>query len=155
MTLRAVLGSLVPLTYREQFHYVVTVPAGTLKSAPQNEALAMPARTVTRINWRVPAGPQGTMGFLIGMGKVALVPQPTGTYVVADGNSGTWDIAEHPDSGGWSCIAYNTGTFPHSIYLTFWAETIERKRQPRELLAAPMLAPVPDLSHAGPPVRRR
>lgn len=142
-------------SYADQFHYVVPVPAGTLQANPQITALAMPPRTVTRIDWRVPPGPQGNMGFLVGINKVPALPLPTGTYVVADGNSGDWQIEGFPDSGAWTCIAYNTGTFQHSVYLTFHTKVIMGRTAPRELLAAPLLAPMPDLAAAGPPIRRR
>lgn len=94
------------------------------------------------------------MGFLVGARSVPIVPQPAGTYQVADGQSGSWDIDGHHDSGDWSCIAYNTGSFSHSVRLTFFTHLLDKPAQPRFTYEAPMLAPVPDLSHAGPPVRR-
>lgn len=141
--------------YREVIHFEVTVPAGTPVAAPLVQVLTMPVRVITAIDWRVPAGAQGCLGFRIGARAIPVVPQPAGTWVIAAGESGSFPLAGHHDSGDWSLIGYNTGTYPHTVYLTFHAELLERRPEERQVIPPWQLGPAPDLADLGPPVRRR
>lgn len=140
---------------REIQEFQVTVPAGTPASAPVRTSIAIPVRIVRRIDWRVPRGPMGTLGFLLSMGGVPVLPVPAGTYVIADGESGTWLVDDQPDSGAWQVTAYNTGAYPHSVYLTLYCDLTSPQAALTPMLAPWSLADAPDLSRRGPPVRRR
>lgn len=107
-------------------HYTATIPAGTPASAPVLVALAMPPREVVAIHWRVPHGPMGSLGWLLAMGGVAVLPQPPGTFVIADNEHGEWTPTDLPDSGAWQVRGYNTGASPHAVYLAFHVQTIGR-----------------------------
>lgn len=133
-------------------HFTATVPAGTPKLTPVTVAIAMPPRIVLSVDWRVPAGPMGVFGWYLAMGGVPVQPQPGGTFVVAHDEHGSWNLAGQPDSGAWQVIGYNTGTNPHSVYLAFHVDLIERPAQLAPLLPAWEIGPSPDLSKAGPPV---
>lgn len=139
---------------REIQEFQVTVPAGTPASAPLLSSIATPIRVVTRIDWRVPRGPMGTLAFLIAMGGVPVLPLPAGTYVVADGESGTWLVDGQPDSGAWQVKAYNTGAYPHSVYVTLYCDLTSPPDQLTPMLAPWSITDAPDLSRRGPPVRR-
>lgn len=130
------------------------MPAGTLQANPLRTAITVPVRTLRRIDWRVPRGPMGNLGFLISMGGVPVLPLPTGTYVVADGETGSWVVDDQPDSGAWQVTAYNTGTYPHSVFLTLYCDLIEPPAQLIPVFTTRQLADQPDLADAGPPVRR-
>lgn len=135
-------------------HFQVTCPASTPKTAPVLTKLGIPPRTVTRIDWRVPNGPMGTMGFLLSMGGVPLLPFPNlATFVVANGETGLWNLDGYPDSGAWECQMYNTGTVQHSVYLTFHMSLPEPAPVLRALIPPHELSSAPDLSAAGAPVR--
>lgn len=136
-------------------HLSATIPAGTPTTAPVLVSIAMPVRVVRRIHWKVPRGPAGLFGWLLAMGGAAVLPQPAGTYVIADGQAGTWETASLPDSGAWQVKGYNTGTHPHTVYLVFEVDLPARDRQLGPLIHPHELAPVPDLSRAGPPVLPR
>lgn len=137
-------------------HFQVTCPAGVTKAAPQVTSLGIPPRTVRRIDWRVPGGPMGIMGFLLAMGGIPVLPFPNqATYIVASGERGHWDLDGYPDSGAWQVQMYNTGGSSHSVYLTFHMDMPARPAGLRPQLAPHELSSAPDLSAAGPPVRGR
>lgn len=137
-------------------HFTVTCPAATPIAAPQTTGLAMPPRIVRRIDWRVPPGPMGTMGFLIAMGSVPVLPTAgVVLFVAVDDKDGYWELSSYPDSGSWQCLMYNTGANPHSVNLTFHTDLPARPVQLAPALAAWEIGPSGDLSRAGPPVAGR
>lgn len=106
----------------EAYQFAVTTPAGTPLNAPITTAIPIPVRTVSSIRWRVPPGPRGVMGFQIAMAGVAVLPSNRGQYIVADNDEDTWPLADQPDSGAWQVISYNTGTYPHTVFVTLLAD---------------------------------
>jgi hypothetical protein len=99
--------------------FLVTVPAGTLQSAPVTTQIRFPSRIVTRVSWRVPPGPSGKMGWQLTSAGTPVIPIQQNTYVVTDNQADTWDLEGYLDSGNWAVTAYNTGVYPHTIYFTF------------------------------------
>lgn len=135
-------------------HFTVTIPAGTPITAPVTTAITLPVRIVRQVDWRVPAGPLGLMGWRLTMGKVKVLPQGD-DWVIANGESGSWHVDDLPDSGAWQVTGYNTGTHPHSVYVVMHCDLPNRPRQLPAPLPALGFMPAPDLSRAGPPVRAR
>lgn len=131
------------------------MPAGTPQANPQYTSIEIPPRLLTRIDWRVPPGPQGNMGFLISMGDIPVLPLPAGTYIIANDQAGTWLLDDQPDSGAWQVTAYNTGSYPHSVFLTLYCDLIDPAAELIPVFAPVTLTDSPDLSHRGPPVRGR
>ena len=136
-------------------HFTVTCPPGTAKANPQLTDLGLPPRIVRQIDWRVPNGAMGIMGFLMAMGGLPILPSTAFAYVVANGEHGSWIPSKYPDSGAWQCAMYNTGVNPHSVYLTFHMDLPARPAELQTLLPAFHLMPVTDLSKAGPPIGAR
>ena len=132
--------------------FIATIPAGTTQAAPAVVPLTMPARRVDRIDWRVPAGSQGMMGWALTMGGVQVLPTAGTPWVTGEGISGTWTVEGLPDSGAWQLTGYNTGLFPHAVYLDFHLTVPRPRYRPPTRLAPADLAMVGDLSAAGPPV---
>lgn len=137
-------------------HFTVTIPAGTPAAHPATVNVAMPPRTVTQIDWKVPPGHMGTMSFLVAMGGVPVLPVAGSfTYVTADNKDGTWHLSKYPDSGSWQVIGYNTGAYAHSLLLTFYCNMPVKAPVLRTVLPPHSLDSAPDLSRAGPPIRKR
>lgn len=137
-------------------HFTTTCPAGTPATAALVIPITMPPRTVRRIDWRVPNGPMGTMGFLLQVkGGVILPVAGSFIFVVANGETGYWELDDYPDSGDWQVAMYNTGANPHSVYLTFHIDL--PAKAPALLGLHDFTAPpfTADLSQAGPPVSPR
>lgn len=107
---------------REVYSFQVLVPAGTAQAAPLVASLGIPPRIVTRIEWRVPEGARGQLGFRLGMAGQRLIPYNAGGWIVADGEAQGWDFEGLPTSGAWQLIAYNLGTFDHSVYVRMLAD---------------------------------
>lgn len=134
-------------------YFQVSCPAGTPKATPVFTDLGLPPRIVREIDWRVPNGAMGTMGFLLAMGKKPVLPVTSFSYVVANDETGSWRPTNYPDSGAWQVVMYNTGTSPHAVYLTFHMDLPVKPAALQALIPAYELMPAPDLSQAGPPVK--
>lgn len=132
--------------------FAVTIPAGTLKSAPLAFNLSMPPRRITEIEIVIPPGPRGEVGFQLGFGGSQLIPYTAGQFFVTDDEKVSWKLEGMPDSGAWQMIAYNTGTYPHTIEVRFLCElagvgaTVDPAPiSARDLSSAPSPAALPDL----------
>lgn len=140
---------------RETRSFVPTVPANTAVSSPAVLDISFPPRKVERIDWLMPEGSMGLVGWYLAMGGVQLLPQQVGQYVIAHGQTGFWEVEDLPDSGAWQLIGYNLGTVQHSVHLVFHLGLIERAAAGYDRLQLVRPVEALDLSHAGPPVRRR
>ena len=105
--------------------FAVTVPAGTTQANPLVSALAMPPRTIRRIEWTVPPGPRGVLGWAIGAAGVPVIPRNAGAWIVADGVDRGWDFETPVNSGAWQFFGYNTGSFDHTVYLRFLVDPVD------------------------------
>jgi len=107
---------------REVYDFAVTIPAGTAKSAGFTSALAMPPRTVTQIDVRVPPGPNGAMSFGIGAAGSTVLPHGGPAYFTMSDQYREFPLEEQITSGAWVLFGYNTGVFDHTVYVTFHCE---------------------------------
>ena len=99
--------------------FAVSVPAGTLASAPQVTQVTMPARLVRELEILVPPGPRGEVGFTVGAAGVQVLPNQAGTWMVTDNETINWPLENQIESGGWEVRAYNTGNYPHTLTFRF------------------------------------
>lgn len=99
--------------------FAVTIPAGTAKATPQVTPTTFDDMVIDRIEWYFPQGSAGVVGVQIGARSVQVLPTNTGTYFVRSGDSTGFDVTDLPTTGDWSVIGYNTGLFPHTVYVTF------------------------------------
>ena len=102
--------------------FVCTIPAGTAFPATASVALAVPGDTVTSVRWRVPPGPRGHLSWFLAQSGVQVLPGRAGTAVVADDETFVWDTLNLPDSGAWTLVGSNSGSYDHSVYLEFATE---------------------------------
>lgn len=140
--------------------FQVTIPAGTPVSAPFTQAIAFPPRTVVQVDWQVPPGPSGLMGWALTVAGQPVIPRNPGSYIVADGVQRSWPLEGYPDQGAWQVTGYNTDIYPHTVYLDLLLEQNgTQTAQPVQIAnsdlssppppAAPPVVPVPDLTVAG------
>ena len=99
--------------------FAVLVPVGTLKAAPVTTALDMPARVARSVRVRIPPGPAGEVGWALGAAGVRVLPWGADEWIVADNEAIDWPLEGQITSGAWQLQAYNTGTYPHTLYVTF------------------------------------
>jgi hypothetical protein len=140
---------------REVRHFTATIPANTPITDPATTNIGFSPRIVRTVDWIVPPGPSGVLGWQLAMGGVVVVPVLSDQWVVDDGNSGSFTLDGYPDSGAWQIRGYNTGAHPHSVFLTLHLDLPVPPR-PRPAPIHPIaLTSLYDLSQAGPPVRGR
>jgi hypothetical protein len=104
---------------REVHKFGVTVPAGTLKTAPLVSNLTMPPRVITAVTIVIPPGTRGLVGFALGAAGVPFIPYQPGQFFVTDDEKITWPLEEQMTSGAWQAFTYNTGQYAHTLEFRF------------------------------------
>lgn len=99
-------------------NFTVVVAPGSTPAAPQISPLIVPTRQVDRIDIRVPPGPLGQVGFAIGAAGFHVIPSAQDQWLVANNERLSYPTEGYLTSGQWQLIAYNTGVFPHTLYVT-------------------------------------
>lgn len=109
------------------YAFDVTIPAGTPKGAPLVTPVQFETNIVKRIEWVFPGGCNGVVGIQIGAQAVPVLPSTQGQFYVRSGSVQGADVEGHHNTGDWSIIGYNTGTFDHTIHVAFTVHRIEPK----------------------------
>lgn len=105
--------------------FQVTIPPGTLASAPQITDTPFPPRIVREVEITVPPGPSGQVGFAIGVNGVNILPYGPGAWIVTDNEKINWTLEDQIESGAWQLIGYNTGQYSHTIYVRYLLDTVD------------------------------
>lgn len=100
------------------------IPAGTLISAPVTVDVSIPQMRTELIEWHMPKGAAGLVGWRLTSGGAAVLPANFGSWIVTEAEKGSWTVEGLHDSGKWEITGYNLGTFPHSVYVRFHASPI-------------------------------
>lgn len=95
--------------------FTVTIPAGTLPSAPVTIELDMDNWEIEAIELEIPPGPAGLMGFQVLNNGVAWIPYGAGEWLVWDDVRETYYMTDQPTASGWAVQGYNTGTYDHAV----------------------------------------
>lgn len=105
--------------------FAVTIPAGTLSTAPLVTPTVFNPLIIDRIEWRFPGGCNGQVGIQLGARKEGVLPNGHQTYFTRSGDTQGYDLSDMHDSGDWSVIGFNTGVFPHTIQVVFRGHRME------------------------------
>jgi len=97
------------------FQFTVTIPAGTLQTAPQTADLNLDGWDLETLDLEVPPGPAGLMGFYVANNGVQWVPQGDGEWLIWDDVQHSWPITDQPNASGWQIVGYNTGDYDHDV----------------------------------------
>lgn len=105
----------------EIYQFANTVNAGTAKANPAFFPMALPMMDVAWVEWEVPPGARGDVGFWIGSHGQPIIPFASGpaNWIVTDGRAAHWDVADLMDSGDWQMAGYNIGVRPHTVTIRF------------------------------------
>jgi hypothetical protein len=106
------------------YEFQPTTPANTASSSPYTADMIFPPLEVDIIEWMVPTGPQGNLGWQLMYNNALVIPQ-NGTWIITDGEFGRWEIDELPTAGSWGFQGYNSDTVnDHTVYLRFLVSPI-------------------------------
>lgn len=120
------------------FDFAVILPTGTSPtnlSTPQ--PMSMTGLIVRSIHMRVPPGPRGEVGFYIGASGNQVFPLTPGSFIITDNEIIDWTIENTIDTGAWQLVGYNTGSYPHTIYVRFLGDPVTSIPAPTVLVTLP------------------
>lgn len=93
------------------------VPAGTLESSPVDFVLDFVPATVTQIQILIPPGPSGLVGFAFIHSGQQVIPFRAGEFLIAEGETITWDVERFPSGRGWILRAFNEDIYSHTLFI--------------------------------------
>lgn len=103
-----------------------TIPAGTPIGAPVTIDVSIPQMRTEVIEWHLPKGAAGLVGWRLTSGGAAVLPANFGSWIITQAEKGTWQVEGLHDSGKWEITGYNLGAFPHTVYVRFHASPIHK-----------------------------
>lgn len=95
----------------------VTVPAGTLPTAPQVTSWVTEDNDVLDIEVEIPPGHNGLTGIRVMKGDVQLLPFGINSWLIANDYSRVFPVGIYLPTVDVKVQAYNQGSFPHTFYL--------------------------------------
>ena len=114
----------------------VTVPAGTLITAPVRTVPTFDDGEVARIEMRWPPGPSGLVGLRIGHSNQVLIPYQVNAWLITDDEAIGWDVEGFPTARKWFIDGYNSDIYDHTIQFRWLLNEV-----PIATLAPPPLLP--------------
>lgn len=115
----------------------ITVPGGTLKTAPQVTPTRFDVGVVERIIVRAPEGVGGLVGWGIMHGGASVLPREDDRWARTSGEETNWEVEDQPDAGDWRVRIYNEGMYEHTLQFRFLVSEI-----PVRVLAATVVIPL-------------
>lgn len=97
----------------------VTIPAGTQIATPASADISFPEYEVEIIQWVIPPGPNGLVGFRIANAGVPVIPYGSNDWIVGNNEAPAWPLSGQITSGSWQVIGYNLGQYDHTIQFRF------------------------------------
>jgi hypothetical protein len=104
--------------------FAVTVPTGYPSSAPYTQTLTMPPGEVNRVEFTVPDGPRGNVGFALGHGGTQVLPYEAGAWFIWNSQDQGYDLERQVNAGVWTFFGYNTGQYSHLIQVRFLCDPV-------------------------------
>lgn len=110
--------------------FQVMTPALTAKSQPLVSPITMPPRTIKRVEFVIPPGCNGALGFALSVSGQNVIPFNQGAWIVGSGETVGWDIETAINSGAWQLQSWNIGNYPHTLYVRFLVDLIVAPAEP-------------------------
>lgn len=105
---------------RQYTPLTLTVPAGTLSSAPAAAAWSLYPAWIHKFRIRIPAGHRGLTGVRIVWHGTPVVPFDLAAFIVDDNETHVVDFEDDYDGDGLVVQGFNTDVWPHTFRL--WAD---------------------------------
>jgi hypothetical protein len=111
------------------YYLEFTIPAGTPQSAPVSQSWPLEDNNLVSISTRIPPGPSGLMGFRIMWAEQQIVPWGNNSWLICDDEELNWPSNTAVTLTGLVVQGYNTGTYPHTVYLRALITTLSATLQ--------------------------
>lgn len=102
----------------------VTVPAGTLKTAPIEVAVVFAVGKVSRFDLTIPSGHSGLTGFRLNSAHQQIIPFTPGSWIIGEDTTREYELSGYPDHGNWTVSAYNTDIYDHTFHMAFLVDEL-------------------------------
>lgn len=99
--------------------FAVTVPAGTAQASPQVTALSFPDAVTEAVEFIIPPGPSGLVGWQLRHSGQFIIPRTANSFFVMDDVHQTWALEDYPVGNKWQVAAYNTDIYDHTLQFIF------------------------------------
>lgn len=102
--------------------FACLIPAGTPASSPAVIPTPLGQFEVNWVEWEVPAGANGVVGFYLATLGQQVIPFRVGNapiWIVSNNTHRHWDLDGQMTSGAWELVGYNTGNFNHTVTLHY------------------------------------
>lgn len=93
----------------------VTVPAGTLDTAPQTDALNWRQGYPERVEIRIPPGPSGLVGVRLLHSGTLVIPRSNDEWLITDNEPVIWPLEGYPYNPNWTVQSYNLDVYEHTF----------------------------------------
>lgn len=100
------------------YYQVLTVPAGTPVSAPEQQAWPLEDNQLVEVTVQIPDGHCGLTGFRILWAQQQIVPFANDSYLVGNDRTLRYPFDDYITSSGLVLEGYNNDIFQHSFYVT-------------------------------------
>lgn len=101
-----------------------TIPAGTPPTAPAILSTPVGNFELTGVEFIVPPGANGNVGFRLATGGQQVIPDNAGAWVIASGEKIPWSLSGQLTTGAWQVVGYNTGQNDHTIQIRYLLDLI-------------------------------
>jgi hypothetical protein len=95
----------------------VSVPAGTLSTAPATFPLPLEESTLKKIEITIPSGHNGLTGIRVTWSGQQIIPWGNNSFLVANGQVIAVDFDDYMTAKGVVISAYNTDVYVHKFYV--------------------------------------
>lgn len=92
------------------------IPAGTAIATPASMLLFDKRGTVLEIEFLIPPGPSGLVGFSVWHSSEQIIPWARGQWIVTNDEVIRWPLDGYSDQPDWRIRGYNLDIYPHTIY---------------------------------------
>lgn len=117
-----------------------TIPARTQQAAPATLNTPLGEFIVSAIEWTVPPGPNGNVGFRFSSGGTPMIPANDGGWIVASGENASWPLTGQITSGAWQIQGYNTGLNDHTVHVRYLLDLVAAAAPPLDMPLLPAAA---------------
>jgi hypothetical protein len=104
--------------------FAIPVAIGSSSSAPVATAMTFTPGIVTEVEFVIPPGPCGLVGFFLAYNSQRIIPYQPGAFIITDDEIIRWPVSNMPTGGKWQIFAYNADVYPHTLYVRFLVDEI-------------------------------